>query len=427
MNQEKPIRTNLFSGVNLNFIPNDRYKTNYITFYFVTPLNKKTASYNTLLSRVITRGCEKYPDQKRLNRALDEMYDASLSFDTAKLGEWHALSISLSLLDNAFALEGEDISALGTDILEQVLFHPYAPGGAFDRDFVEGEKKLALLEIDSLVNHKARYARGRMIDHMCRLEPYSTCAIGNKNEIKKITPESLFEYYKELMKTAQIEIFFVGRFDREAVEKRVKALFCDCEREFSPLPAISIRTKARSTKEITEKMDVTQAHLVMGFRTACTIFDSEWRAFSLYNSVLGGSLTSKLFCNLREKMSLCYTVSSMPDSLKGVMLIYAGIAPENREVAIREALFQMEEIEKGNITEEELENARGALVHSLRGLGDNPAVLSDWYLPRMLTGNITTPNEIISELLRLKKEDVVAVSKKITLDTVYTLTGKEAE
>ena len=425
MNQEKPIRSELLPGVNLNLIPNESFKTNYITFYFVTPLNKKTASYNTLLSRVLARGSEKYPSQTKLNRALDDLYDASLSSDTMKVGEWHALSLSLSLLDDAFAFDYEDISANGMELLEEVIFRPLVKNGGFEEDFVLGEKKLALLEIDSMINHKARYARGRMIDHMCRLEPYSTCALGTKAEIKKITPAELYSYYQELIKTAQIEIFFVGRFHQTAVEEKVKKIFASREREFSSLPAISIRTKARSTKEVTEKMDVTQAHLVMGFRTACTIYDSSWRAFSLYNSVLGGSLTSKLFCVLREKMSLCYSVSSSPDALKGMMLIYAGIAPENREVAIKEALHQMKEIEEGNITDEELENARGALIHSLRGLSDNPAVLSDWYLPRVLTGEILTPNEIIGELLALTKEDVVKVSKNITLDTVYTLTRKE--
>ena len=124
-------------------------------------------------------------------------------------------------------------------------------------------------------------------------------------------------------------------------------------------------------------------------------------------------------------MSLCYSISSSPDALKGIMSIYAGIAPENREVAIREALNQMDEIRKGNITPEELESARGALIHSLRGLQDNPEILADWYLPRILADHFQTPEQIIAELKALTVEDVVKVSENITLDTVYTLTGKE--
>ncbi len=425
MTQPKPLRISILPGVHLNFVENDRYKTNFITFDFLTSLNRVNASYNTVLARVLTRGCEKYPSQLMLNRALDELYDASLSSDSLKVGEWHTVSVSLALLDNAFTFGGEDLSGEGLALLEEVIFRPYLPEGVFCEEYVKGEKKQALLEIASLVNNKARYARSRMIEHMCKLEPYSTCAIGTRGEIGKITAESLAAYYKEFLKTSQIEIFFVGRFDREKVQKQVEKMFADRERAFAPLPPLSIRTKARTVKEITETMDITQANLVMGFRTASTIYDPTWRAMSLYNAVLGGSLTSKLFCVLREKMSLCYSISSTPDALKGIMTIYAGIAPEKREVAISEALNQMEEIRKGNVTPEELENARGALIHSLRGLQDNPAVLTDWYLPRILTGNFQTPDEIIAELQALTVEDVVRVSENITLDTIYTLTGKE--
>ena len=146
---------------------------------------------------------------------------------------------------------------------------------------------------------------------------------------------------------------------------------------------------------------------------------------SVYNAVLGGSLTSKLFCVLREKMSLCYSVSSSPDALKGILIIYAGIAAENRDVAVKEVLNQMDEIKKGNVTAEEMENARGALIHSLTGLPDNPAALADWYLPRVLAGKTETPSQIVSELQAVTVEDVIRVSQKLSLDTVYTLTGKE--
>ncbi|MBR2634891.1 MAG: insulinase family protein [Clostridia bacterium] len=427
MNREILERSFAGDGIGLNFVENDRYKTNYISIYFVTELNKKSASYNTLLARVLTRGCEKYPTQRELNRALDSCFDAGLFSDTAKVGEWHALSLSLCLLDDSFALEGEHVTEKGIELLREVLLHPYLPGGNFDKNYVESERRLNLDEIAAAVNHKARYARSRMFEHMCRLEPYSTCPLGDKRELRAITPESLTEYYRSLLATARIEVFFVGRFDRERVKKEIEEMFSSLVRSPKELPAISVRTKARNVKEVTETMDITQANLVMGFRIGCTLQDPAWRAMSLYNAVLGGSLTSKLFCVLREKMSLCYSISSSPDALKGVMLIYAGIAPENRSVAIREALNQMNEIREGNVTREELESARGALINSLNGLEDNPAALAEWYLPRVLLGCIQTPEAIVEELKRVSLEDVVKASERITLDTVYTLTAKEVQ
>lgn len=425
MNREKLERVPLGEGIGLNFVENDRYKTNYISLYFVTPLTRQTASFNTLLSRVLTRGCEKYPTQLELNRVLDASFDAELDSDTAKVGEWHTLSLSLCLLDDSFAFEGEEVTRKGLELLGEVAFRPYLPGGIFDAEYVKSEKKRALDDIASLINHKARYARGRMFDYMCRLEPYSISALGVPSVLRAVTPESLGAYYRTLLETARIEMFFVGRFNREETVEEAKRLLGGLKRAFQPLPAISVRTKAGSVKEVTEEMDITQANLVMGFRTGCTIEDDAWRAMSVYNAVLGGSLTSKLFSVLREKMSLCYSVSSSPDALKGVMLIYAGIAPENRDVAVKEALNQMNEIRIGNVTEEELESAKGAIIHAMNGLGDNPAALAEWYLPRVLTDRILTPAHIVSEVQSVTLEDVVKASERITLDTVYTLTAKE--
>ena len=427
MNRESMDRLCIGEGIYLNFVENDRYKNNYINLYFVTPLNRRTASLNTVLARVLSRGCEKYPTQMELNRALDRAFDASLDSDTAKLGEWHTLSLSLSLLDRAFAFEGEDPVEEGGEILKEVLLRPYLPNGHFDASYVESEKKLALDDLAALVNNKARYARSRMFEKMCESEPYGTPALGDRREIRRITAASLTEYFEELKKTARIEMFFVGRFDRRKMLHLAQSLTEGWNRQEEALPRVTPPPKRKKVREITETMDVTQANLVMGFRTHCTVYDPDCAALSLYNAVLGGSLTSKLFCVLREKMSLCYSVSSIPDALKGVLLIYAGIAPKNRDVAIQEALNQMEEIKKGNVTEEELENSRRALINSLNGLEDNPAVLAEWYLPRVLTDRKQTPSSLIADLQAVTLEDVVKIAHKIQMDTIYTLTAKEVE
>lgn len=426
MSQKSLERIQLLNGIALNFVENDRYKTNFVNLFFVTPLTKETASYNTLLSRVLFRGSEKYPTQMELNRALDLAFDAELDLDTEKIGEWHALCLSLCLLDDAYCFDGDPATQKGLDLMQEVLFAPLLPDGVFDPQYVESEKKRSLDDIDTLINQKARYAKSRILAHMCRLEPYSICSLGVKSVLRKITPQALTDYYRNLLRSARIELFFVGRFDKVEIQKRMMKMFEGLERDVAPLPPTSIRTKSRSVREVTEQMDINQANLVMGFRTGTSIYDDDCRAMSVYNSVLGGSLTSKLFCVLREKMSLCYSVSSSPDAMKGVMLIYAGIAPENRDVAVKEALHQMDLIREGEITQDELENAKRAITHSMNGLADNPGVLAEWYLPRVLTDRIVTPDQIVSEIQAVTKEDVMRVSEKICLDTVYTLTPKEA-
>ena len=425
MKQKNPERRSLLPGVTLNFVENDRSKTNFITFYFITPLNEKSASCNTLLSRLLTRECEKYPRQIALCRALDDCYEANLSSDSMKIGEWHALSVELSLLDNAYALEGEDVTARGLSILEEVLFRPALKDGAFPEESVKGEKKQALQEIDSLVNRKALYARERMVEVMCRKEPYGVCALGTKRGVARETAASLGAYYRDLLRASQIEIFFVGRFDREKIGRRMEKLFAGKERAFSPLPPLAEAAEKEMALEVTERLDVTQTHLVMGFRTHCTTSSPSWRAFTVFNAILGGLPTSKLFSILREKMSLCYTVFSSPDGKKGVMTVYAGIDGKNRDKAIREVKRLLEAVKAGDFSEEELENARLALISRVRGYEDQPGILSDFYLFRFLAGEDGAPAQIIRELEQVTREDVVRAARGVTLDTIYTLTGKE--
>lgn len=421
---EKPKRIALGEGIYLNFVENKQYKTNYFSAFFVTELTPRTASYNTLLSRVLLRGSEKYPTQKELNRALDLCYDAVLNSDAGKIGERHVLSFTLSFLDKEFTLQKEDVWPEGLGIFCDLLFHPAYAGGAFQEKYVKSERERAIDEIAALVNHKAQYARRRMLEIMCENEPYGTSSLGEETILRRITPAKLTAYYEKLLRESRIELYFVGRGDPEKLAKELTPLFAGRERKVRPLPEVTLGKAPAEIKRVTEEMEITQANLVMGFRMNTTLADPDWRAMSVYNAVLGGSLTSKLFCVVREKLSLCYTVQSLPDAMKGTMQIYAGIAPEKKEVAEREILHQMELIRRGEITEEELESARSYLIHAMRGLPDNPAVLAEWYLPRILAGDEKTPLELAADLKWITKEDVVRVSQKLQPDTVYVLTAK---
>ena len=425
MDREKPKRIAMKDGVFLNILENDRYKTNYINIYFLTPLNDKTASLNTLLARLLVRGCEKYPTMTALNRALDDCYSAQLESDTFKIGDWHALNLQLSFLDDSFLPGGEKVSDKAKELLYDVIFRPYLPGGVFDTPAVESEKRAVLDELSARINHKASYARERMIEVMCKNEPFCTLSSGKASVVRAITPPALTDYWRDLLRSARVEIFFVGRFTEDGAHSIAKTFFSEISRQPLALPAQCVIQKTARVREVTETMPVTQANLVMGFRTGVTLSDPAWCATSVYNGVLGGSLTSKLFTVLREKMSLCYSIQSFPDAMKGILTVAAGIAPKNRDVAIREARRQMEEIERGNVTSEELENAKAGLCGSMRGLWDTPAVLSEWYLPRILCENLRTPRQIVRDIEKITLDDVVSAAQKVSPDTIYTLTSTE--
>ena len=173
-------------------------------------------------------------------------------------------------------------------------------------------------------------------------------------------------------------------------------------------------------------MNITQGKLTLGFRTGISVYDSGYTAFSLFNEIFGGSPSSKLFMNVREKLSLCYYCSAIPEAHKGLLFVASGIEVENKQKAQEEILNQLEDIKQGKISDEEFDSAVKSLVNGYSELDDDPQSLSLWYYGRMLAGLDGTPQDVCEKIKALEKEDVVKASSGIKLDTVYFLKGAKA-
>ena len=183
-----------------------------------------------------------------------------------------------------------------------------------------------------------------------------------------------------------------------------------------------VRT-ASGVKEVREECVGKQGNLVMGFRTGTVLSDGDYPKMALMSEIYGGSPSSKLFMNVREKMSLCYYCVSVPEAIKGIMLVRAGIENKNFETAKNAILEQLEFMKSGKFTEEELYNAKLSLINAYREISDNPQSLQNWYMGRMLSDISQSPEEAIEVVKNITKDEIVATAKKVTLDTVYFLEG----
>jgi len=416
-------RINISDGITLNIIKTDKFKTNYLSFNFVCNLSEKSASLNALIPQVLIRGTKKHPDMASLKIALDELYAASVEARVYKRGEFQVVGMSASWLDDKFSIDGTDITLGTLDVLEEVLFDPYTENGVFAKSYVEGEKPNLIDEIRAAVNNKTSYAINRCREEMCKNEPYGISVYGTEDQVEKITPEGLYNAYTELLKTSRIEIFYVGGNDTCKMAQRIRDMFKNAEREYkAPTPAVVINDVS-SVKEVTEKCQATQGKLSLGFRNGCYLGDSDYKAFPLFVEIYGGSPVSKLFMNVREKLSLCYYCRAIPEGLKGIMVVTSGIEVENKQKTQNEIIDQLESIKNGNITEEEIALAKKSLKNAYNELEDNPASLESWYVTRRLANLDDTPNEVIEGILEVTKDEIVEAAKKIKLDTVYFLEG----
>lgn len=416
-------RTALKQGVSLTYIPCDKFTGNFFSVHFLMPLSRENAAAYSLLAKVLKRGSRLYPTQELIAKRSEELYAARVVPGTLKLGEVQSFFVSSTCLDNSYAFDGMDIGTETFALLSSVLKDPYLENGVFSATVLAREKRSLCDRIRSRINNKETYALRRCQQIMCENEPYRFLLDGDVEDVEKITATRLFEIYNDILANARVEMFYIGRESFDAVQARAGAL-CDSlkPRSDAPLSAEIIRGCA-NVRHVCESANAVQGKLVMGFRTAVVGDEEDADALMLFDTVFGASPISKLFMNVRERMSLCYYCSSKCDMNKGVMFVAAGIENENAKVTEQEILHQLSECAAGNVDEKELSYAKKAIRDTLLSLADSPAGLEGWYLSQAVRKSVRTPEEVLAHVEKLTVEDVSRVAARITLDTVYFLSG----
>lgn len=412
-------------GVTLHALQSDKFKTACFSVNFVRLHDRESAAMDALLPSVLLRATERYPDIRSISTRLDELYGATFGTLVRRKGEVKLTGFYADFIEDDFLPEGEGIFASMVEFMREVLYAPYTESGCFRSQFVEGEKENLINAIASNLNDKRGYAMMQLLASMCAEERYGVPRLGNVEDVEKITPESLWQHYQELLHTAPVEIFYAGRRSAQEVADCFRKAFAERKTVEKQALETHVIRRAESVREISEVLDVTQGKLVMGLRTGITLEDEDYPALLMLNAVLGAGMTCKLFMNVREKLSLCYYASSSIEKYKGIMLISSGVDFENYEKAKSAILGELEACRKGEITEEELESARLQILSSLRSFLDSPAQLDDFYCGMAIAGGMDIP-EIMDAVEKLTVEDVAAAAQKLSMDTIYFLKGEEA-
>lgn len=418
-------RREIYSDVNVNVLKNERFKTGRISVTMFLPLDKITVSTYALLPSVLTNSCRRYPDFSTLNKQLEVLYGASLFSDVNKIGDLQALTVGVSFLDDKFALEGENLSSQLTQLLCDILFDPLLENGTFKAENVNQEKRQLIEQIDAEFNDKRILAKIRCEQLMCKDEKFGIHRLGDKESASAITPDDIFEAWKNVLKTARIEIMLLGDLNENSAIDVFESAFAKIKRSNTVRCETQIIKEATTVKEQYDDMDIAQSKLVMGFRTYAALTDPEVMATRVAVALFGATPQSKLFLNVREKLSLCYYCSAKYDRNKGIMMVQSGVEKKNLEKAKTEILNQLDEIKKGNFTEAELDDTKRSLANSYRTIGDFLSGLENFYLSQAFDGQFLPPEEFVENMYKTSREDVINAAQKITLDTVYALVGNE--
>ena len=419
----KATRIQLAEGIYLTYLPARKFKTSLLSAQFVTPLRQETASALALLPAVLRRGTVRYPDLGALSAQLDRLYGASVEYTIRKKGENQCVGFVASFIDDSFAPGGEKLLEPAAELVGELICDPVTERGRFVSAYFESEKTNLVDAIRSQINDKRDYAAARLLQEMCAGEPYGVGRIGDEKSAEKLQMKKLYALYGELISTARLELTYIGSAGLDRVRQALDAAFSTLPRDgVRDIAAAAPHPARAEVRTVTEELDVTQGKLGMGF--ACASADHT--ALLLGNTLFGGSSNSKLFLNVREKMSLCYYASSAYHRQKGLITVSSGIEFADYQRAYDEILRQLEAVRKGELEDWELGGARSTLLNAYASMGDSQGKLENFYLGQAATGQTESPEDLAEALRTVTAERVFQAMDTVTLDTVYFLKGKEA-
>ena len=423
-------RAEIINGVWLTHIRSDKFKTACLSITLLTQLQRESAAMNALLPLVLRRGTARYTDMEAISRRLDELYGAAIEPVVRRIGEIQCLGFFASVPEEDYLPAGADTLRGTCELMGQMLLAPNTRGGLLLPDYVDSERDKLIEMIRARLNDKLSYSVSRCIEEMCCCENFAVSRFGDEESAAAIRYQKLTKQYRNLIQTSPIEIFYCGR----AEEKRVESLLRDA---LSTLPRgeidydigtdVRLNALEETPREYTEQMNVTQAKLVIGWRLGKAMDDPNPAALRLFASLFGGSTASKLFVNVREKLSLCYFASAVADVHKGVLLAYAGTEADNVGRAKEEIFAQLASIANGEITDEELSAARADVKSALKSALDVQGALEGFYLSAALDGADYSPEELSALVDDVTKEELVEIARGCECDMIYTLTGDGSE
>lgn len=410
------------------FIKNDRFKTTSVSFNFYLPLESKNAADYALLPFMLTSCGNEYPDFSALNFKLCRLYGASLDAAAEKAGDFQLLKMRISAVNDKYTFHSESLIKEAADMLLSLIFNPKAENGEFCEQDLKREKRKAIEHIKAEISEKRIYAKNRLIEEMYKGKAYGVPKCGTVEDVEKITGKSLYKAWLTMLKSAFIRVQVIGEELPHRLFDGISEKLYLTERE-----NITDCTKCEPTEavdapaEVTEEMDVKQGKLMLGFSSEMYGNDDNTVPLMVMTDIFGGGPYSRLFSNVREKMSLCYYCSAAAVRQKGLLTVASGVETENIEKAEKEILNQLDAVKKGDFTDFEYTSSIKSLRDSLNTYNDSQQSLDAWYSLKANNGTLYSPEDIAEKISAVTREDVVKAAEGIKLHTVYKLVSKEVK
>lgn len=407
-------------GVHLSAYKTDKFKSALMTVSFALPLEQETASGYSLLTNLLSLSTGDYPTMQSFSVIKDELYALGLDAYVQRRGELLLLTLEINTIADSFAFNGERVLYKAVELLGGAIFRPVLEDGVFPYNNVESEKRCLIDELASEIENKPSYAMRQARRILCKGEPFAVDAGGEIEIVAGLDGNELIKFYRTAIDTAPVYITYAGEAEPEYIEECIRAHLPFFPRS-SRLPEPTVHVHSGKITRITEEMEIEQSILNLGFTIAMPHGPKERAILSVYDEIFGGSASSKLFMNIREKEGLCYYCSSYPSGRKNVMFVSCGLEAGNEEAAINAIYRETEAMKNGDFTDSEIENAKSSIIRSIRSVGSNLGSVNGYMLGQALLTDSVTIEENIELIKSVTREEIIRLAETVTPELEYIL------
>lgn len=412
---------------NIYKINSEKFKSIYFSINFTMPVNKRQISENALLSAVLGKSNKKFKTQKEIQMYLYSLYGANFDIGIERFGDLYNIEFRGECINKKYLPNNTDVVNEVLEFLYDAIYNPNVLNGAFDEEVVEREKDFILNKIREVKDDKLRYGIRKMEELMCKDEPFSTYVYGDEEDIYKITSSDLYKRYNEVISNSCITFIISGNLlGYEDIEEKVNNIFNNKLVSKLNYKDLIYNQKLNHNQEVVEEsQQTTQSVLSYGLRINNSN-SNDFYKLSVYNALLGGTPSSKLFQNFREKESLAYTVRSRYYRFKNIIIIYSGIQKENYEKAKLVLENEINKIKDGEISDEEFEASKKSIISDLKEWNDSKIALSKMFISNLfsLKNDSLTLEQMVDKFEKVTKQDIIDIASKITIEKIYFLGGE---
>lgn len=409
------------TSFNLHVIKTERFKTINFRVCLRDEIKKDEITLRNMLASFLTYSTDTYPTKRDIVLKAQDLYAVNVYTKSYRSGRFNMINFCMSMLNEKYTEKGMLDSSI--EFLADVIFNPnfkkqeeYDAAFEFLYDSIETSMK-------GIKENPTTYSVIRMLEEMDKDMPYSYREFGYLEDLNNLNRETLMNYYDKVMKNSLVDVYVIGDVDVNQIETLLKKhlKFSTFKRPKQHQLIEHKKLPARS-KTIKEQEDSNQSKLSIGCKIgSLTEFERNY-VLTIYNMILGGNSESKFFQIIREKHSLAYYVYSSLNKLDSLMIIKAGISSENFDKTVKLVKKLMKDIEKGKITDEDIETAKESYISLLKEIEDNENAIIETYLAKEIL-NLGDIEERKQEIMKVTKEDIIRVSKKVKIDTIFLLEG----